>query len=106
MSLFSVPSLPPQDVFGFNTSSQSIMVTFSPVPQKHRRGIVRKYKLQYSSLGEQQFNGIKVFTRNVTSVEVTGLLKFTNYSITVAAFTVEYSNFSTPITVSTAEDGK
>ena len=43
---------------------------------------------------------------NETSVNLTLLEKFTNYSIRICAVTVDSGNFSEYIVVSTAEDGR
>ena len=66
---------------------------------------MKNYSVRYWSLGEEH-SGEVALSGNKTSVELIGLLKFTNYSIIIAAFTVGYSNYSTPVIVSTAEGGK
>ena len=45
-------------------------------------------------------------TDDGTSIMVTTLAPFTNYTITVVAVTVAEGNASDPVTVITAEDGK
>ena len=82
------------------------MVEFSPIPEEHRRGVVREYLVHYMSIGNAKDSDNVTSPGNMTRVELKGLLKFTNYSIMVTAFTVGYGNFSAPIVVSSAEDGE
>ena len=80
------------------------MVTWLPVPDGYVHGILRGYRLLFKIDGDR-------FYRNVTTVsqsfELTGLEKFTNYSVKVLAFTrIGDGNVSGPFLVSTDEDGK
>ena len=80
------------------------MATWLPVPDGYVHGILRGYRLLFK-IDEDKFY------RNVTTVnqsfELTGLEKFTNYSVKVLAFTrIGDGNVSDPVLVSTDEDGK
>lgn len=80
------------------------MVTWLPVPGGYVHGILRGYRLLFK-IDENSFY------QNVTTVnqsfELTGLEKFTNYSIKVLAYTrIGDGNVSDPVIVSTDEDGK
>lgn len=80
------------------------MVTWLPVPDGYVHGILQGYRLLFKI--EQD-----IFYKNVTtanqSLELTGLEKFTKYSLKVLAFTrIGDGNISNPLTVSTDQDGK
>ena len=80
------------------------MVTWLPVPGDYVHGILRGYRLLFKIYKNS-------FYQNVTTVnqsfELTGLEKFTNYSIKVLAYTrIGDGNVSDHVIVSTDEDGK
>ena len=96
------PTLPPQNIKGYSTSAHSIMVSWDPVPESGRNGIVREYRVEYSTEGNNSLlKGIKVMRE-----ELLGLQPFSNYTIKVAAKTVAYGNYSEPIFVTSGELGK
>ena len=100
----AVPGEAPLGVMGYNTSSTSINVTWSPPPPNVIFGILRRFEIRYfiSSQPHLKTN----LTDTATAVEIRGLEKFTNYSIEVSAVTIGNGPFSTPIYVVTDEDGK
>ena len=80
------------------------MVTWLPVPDGFVHGILKGYRILFKTDHDR-------FYRNVTTVnqsfELTGLEKFTNYTVKVLAFTrIGDGNISDPVIVSTDEDGK
>ena len=75
------------------------------MPRGHRNGIVRGYYLKYYKVEPKGHENISSVIGN-TSVELTGLDRYCNYSIQVKAFTIEEGNFSESIVVSSGEDGK
>ena len=104
---FAAPSSFPQNLTGLNISSKSIMVRWFPVPPRHQNGIVRHYKVSYVKFPPGIANETTVIVSgNQTNVNITSLEKFTNYSIRIAAFTIDYGNFSHYVVVSSGEDGK
>lgn len=83
------------------------MVKWFPVPLQFQNGIVRRYRVSYVKFPpEWTGEAVIIVPGNQTSVNLTSLEKFTNYSIRIAAFTVDSGNFSEYIVVSTDEDGK
>ena len=103
---YSEPNAPPSNVKGHNTSSTSILVQWGDVPPADQNGIILRYTVAYTALpgGSQQ---TKVVDAPTTETTLTGLNKFTNYSITVFASTVKGNgNASAPIVVITDEDSK
>ena len=98
-----VPSLSPSNLRAHNTSSTTLRVTWLPVPQEFLHGILLGYRLFFKA--EKN-----LFYENVTTVnqtlELTGLEKFTNYSMKILAFTrIGDGNVSHSVTVSTDQDG-
>ena len=123
----SAPSMPPANITAFNTSSTSLRITWSEVPENHRNEIVRQYRLFYQDtdwqLGplmnvtvptkfSQQSNLTNMMhnwtsspsTHEQYSVNLTGLNIFRIYTIQLQAITVAAGNISEPLRVRTDED--
>ncbi|KAL9958642.1 hypothetical protein ACROYT_G035690 [Oculina patagonica] len=99
----AAPSLPPQNLRGHNTSSTSIKVYWDPVPEANRHGIIRWYYLYIYPLQDPDAAFTKLYSTVNTFEVITGLQPYTNYSIQIAAKTVEIGNYSEPIFVMTGE---
>ena len=100
------PNAPPANVRGQNTSSTTILVEWGVVPAADQNGIILSYTVGYTALpgGSEQ---TKVVNAPATDTTLTGLNKFTNYSITVFASTSKGGgNVSEPTVVITDEDSK
>ena len=81
------------------------MVYWDPVPEANRHGIITGYHVNISLLQ----NRVASFFENVTTGdlfrEYTELESYQNYSIEIAAKTVELGNYSEPIFIMTGEAG-
>ena len=100
------PGAPPANVSGHNTSSTSIFVQWDQVPAAHQNGAILYYTITYRALpsGSVQTNNVTAPPNQIT---LTGLNKYTNYSITVFASTSRGAgNVSAPIFIVTDEDRK
>ena len=87
-------------------SSTSILVQWDSVPAKNRNGIIMSYTITYKELPGGGANSQKV-NAATTQATLTGLKKYTNYSITVFASTSKGDgNASEPIIVMTGEDSR
>ena len=87
-------------------SSTSILVQWDSVPAENRNGIIMSYTITYKELPGGGANSQKV-NAATTQATLTGLKKYTNYSITVFASTSKgHGNASQPITVITGEDSR
>ncbi|XP_067037309.1 protein sidekick-2-like isoform X2 [Acropora muricata] len=96
-------SAPPANVSGYNISSTSIFVQWDQVPAAHQNGAVLYYTVTYraSPSGSRHVVFVDVPPNQIT---LTGLSGYTNYSITVFAFTCKGAgNVSAPIFVFTNE---
>ena len=103
---YSEPNAPPFNVQGYNTSSSSILVQWGDVPAAAQNGIILRYTVTYTSLPGGSTR-TKVVNSPTTKAILTGLNKYTNYSITVFASTSKGDgNVSEPIVVVTDESSK
>ena len=100
------PSAPPAKVQGHNTSSTSIWVDWDIVPVTDQNGIILTYTVTYMALPDKATQS-KVVIAPTTQANLTGLIKYRNYSITVFSSTAKGDgNVSEPIIVITDEDSK
>ncbi|KAJ8927237.1 hypothetical protein NQ314_020327, partial [Rhamnusium bicolor] len=103
-----VPSMPPEDVRCAALTSQSLQVSWQPPPTEHCNGLLQGYKLTYEPVLDDNWKGNdEIETRKTTALTtvITGLRKFTNYSLQVLAFTkVGDGVFTVPSYCQTEED--
>ncbi|XP_068083883.1 cell adhesion molecule Dscam1 [Anabrus simplex] len=105
-TLEDVPSLPPENVQCTALTSQSLQVTWEPPPLEGRNGIIQGYKVSHQP-AEEWYESNDQETKVTTSFKTTipGLYKYTNYSISVLAFTASGDGAkSPPIFCRTEED--
>lgn len=98
------PSAAPQNVQGHPTSPTEILVKWDEVPEDKQNGEILQYTILYRKTegGEQKISQV-----NSRSVKLTGLAKYTVYSISVVAATIKGDGpASSTITVRTDEDSK
>ena len=98
------PSAAPQNVQGHPTSPTEILVKWDEVPEDKQNGEILQYTILYRKTegGEQKISQV-----NSRSVKLTGLAKYTVYSISVVATTIKGDGpASSTITVRTDEDSK
>ncbi|XP_069681625.1 cell adhesion molecule Dscam1 isoform X3 [Periplaneta americana] len=101
-----VPSLPPENVQCSALTSQSLQVSWDPPPLEGRNGLVVGYKVSHQP-AEEWYEKDEQETKVTTSQKTTipSLRKYTNYSISVLAFTsVGDGVRSPPIFCCTEED--
>ena len=87
------PSSSPQSVQASVKNSTSVSVSWAAVVNKHRNGIIKGYKVIYQALpgGINVTRFVNISDENQeTEQDITlgDLVKFTNYTIRVLAFTV------------------
>ena len=82
---YTVPDSPPSNVTATALSSNQIFVTWDMVPPIDQNGVITMYQVFYYSMDTPN----ELITKNVTGLEVnlTGLEKSVNYSISVCAYT-------------------
>ena len=102
----SVPLGSPVNISAQNTSSTSIKISWKPVSEILRLGIISKYVFNITNLLTGDLRTIE-FDGSSLSGEVRNLSKFQEYSIQGAAVNSKgQSNFTSAITCRTSEDSK
>lgn len=110
--LLSGPSGPPQQVTLKAVTSTSIEVSWGPVLADDRNGIIKGYKVNYQSLpnGDIELEFVNITSQKQGEGEkkiLKNLNEFTNYSISVLAFTEVGDGPSSVAKVKqTLQDGK
>ncbi|XP_068083857.1 cell adhesion molecule Dscam2 [Anabrus simplex] len=103
-----VPSMSPEDVRCAGLSPVSIQVSWQPPPTSHCNGILQGYKLHYEPIIDDHWQGpdeVDVKKTTALTAVLSGLRRFTNYSVQVLAFTrVGDGIISRSIMCSTEED--
>uniref|UniRef100_A0A672MEZ6 protein-tyrosine-phosphatase n=1 Tax=Sinocyclocheilus grahami TaxID=75366 RepID=A0A672MEZ6_SINGR len=85
----STPSAPPQEVHLISLSSTSIKVSWAAPPAASRHGNIVRYSLAYQAVSgeDQQRHEVKDIPADVSSYELEGLEKWTEYVVWVKAHT-------------------
>lgn len=105
-SIFSSCTAPddaPRDLEPMRVESRLIELTWSPPPADTHNGDIVLYIITYTEV--QTGTTLDTMSSN-TAVTLGNLHPFYNYTITVAAFTVDLGPPSTSITIQTLEDGE
>ena len=117
--LLLAPSRPPSNVSSEAPSPSSLRLSWKPVDKQHLNGILRAYVITYfetKSPDDSRQNitipvtsGRKrraISNPSSPSFELDGLKAFTDYTVQVMAYTVDYGVPSLQLNVTTAQDGK
>ncbi|ELK37062.1 Protein sidekick-2 [Myotis davidii] len=84
----SVPSSGPTNVSALATTSSSMLVRWSPVPEAERNGLLLGYKVLYREKDSDPQPRVWLVEGNASlSVQLTGLGKYVLYEVQVLAFT-------------------
>ena len=102
----TVPSSPPQSVMVESHNPASLMVSWRPPGQRHRNGDITGYMINYTRVGSSDIMSVNVTSG--TTRTISGLVAYVNYSVVVAAMTVNGTGpFSDPPVVQrSGEDGE
>lgn len=102
-----VPSIPPEDVRCAALTSQSLQVSWQPPPNTHSNGIIQGYKLHYEPILADMWRSVdemEVRKTSALTTVLTGLRKYTNYTIQVLAFTRVGDGVPTTVTYCQTEE--
>ncbi|XP_071538392.1 cell adhesion molecule Dscam1-like [Panulirus ornatus] len=103
-----VPSEAPQDVQCTSLSSTSLLVRWIPPPTTALHGLLQGYKVVYRPVHSSRFfhpDDLREKTVTTLSTALLGLDRYTNYSVTVTAYTRRGDGVrSTPVYCITEED--
>ena len=118
ISFLSAPSRPPSNLTGQAPSSSSLTLAWKPVDIQHINGILRAYAVNYwiTLFPDTTRENVTIpVTSGRTkralsdssspSFELSGLKKYTEYTIQVIAFTVDYGVPSHEVNLTTGQDG-
>ena len=87
-----------------NTSSTSLRISWLPPPVDGQNGIITAYNITYVTAGESEMMDSTLGSTQF--IELTGLMKFRTYNISVAASTSIGIGPSETVTVTTDTDGE
>ena len=102
----TVPSSSPQDFVGESHNPASLMMSWRPPLARHRNGPITGHVIQYTRVGTSDMMSVNVTSG--TTHTISGLVAYVNYSVIVAAMTVNGTGpFSDPPVVGrSGEDGE
>ena len=107
--LSSEPSAHPDNVQALTRSSTVILVTWDPVQEIDRNGIIIQYQVEFnqSTFSEIPTSNLTTINGSVLMVELDGLEEYVDYSVRVRAYTsVGPGPFSVAVVNRTLEDGE
>ena len=96
------PGAPPSNVTVQMVGSRMATVSWAPPPRESRNGIITGYRVALSVSGSEE----RVMNLSTTQLVLRDLTPYTNYTVRVAAATVEVGNFSQLESFSTATDSE
>lgn len=90
-----------------NTSSTSLLVQWSPVPENDRNGVILGYKIFYKRSGTNDTVVSKHCIPDTSAADITMLRKYTAYDIQILAYTIKGDGRLSDVVIArTAEDSK
>ena len=84
----TVPSSPPQDVMVESHNPTSLRVSWRPPIQGDRNGPIIGYMITYTRVGSREMMNVNVGSNKTRVITISGLVPYDNYSVIVAAMTV------------------
>ena len=100
----TVPSSPPQNVMVTSINPASLMVSWQSPPMIDHNGPIT-YMIQYTRAGSSDMMSVNV--NSGTTYTISGLVAYVDYSVTVAARTVNGTGpFSSAVVQRSGEDSE
>ena len=104
MRFLAAPKEAPQNVSAVSETFDSIKVTWRPVPEEKRDGIIILYQVKVSS--DSPFDKFQFHNTSNLTIEIHGLEMLTMYKVVVQAFTrIGPGRFSDHRELETKEEG-
>ena len=101
----TVPSSPPQNVIVSSVNPASLNVSWQPPLEIDLNGPITGYVIQYTRVGSSDMMSVNVTSG--TTQTISGLAAYVNYSVTVAAMTLNGTGpFSNPVVERSGEFGE
>jgi len=99
----TVPSSPPQSVMVTSVNPSSLGVSWLPPPEIDHNGPLTGHVIRYNRVGSNNMISETETVSSGTTLTISGLVPFVNYSISVAARTINGTGpFSDPPEVQTS----
>ncbi|CAH1390384.1 unnamed protein product [Nezara viridula] len=86
-TLEDAPSAPPENIRCTALGSQSLQINWQSPPIQHCNGIIQGYKILYDTQDPEMDIGLETRKTSALTIILTGLQRYTNYSLQVLAFT-------------------
>ena len=100
-----VPSRAPGNVTLPKSTSTSLHISWSTIPQEFVHGVLRGYIFTYWPVEDINDTANATAGPDATTIDLKGLKKFTNYSIKFAGLTYKGVGNGSDIILQTSEDG-
>eukprot|EP00795_Rhopilema_esculentum_P013677 gene13677-4581_t len=92
-----VPSAPAEAIRAVNTSANSLLVSWQPVPYRHQNGVILGYSIAYRANDTMEWKNATVDDNQMKTV-IHGLRNYTWYEIKVAGITkIGVGKYNAPI---------
>ena len=100
-----VPSSPPVNIIVMSAHPGSLELSWQPPPEIDQNGPITGYEIQYTMVGSNVTMDEIISSGNMYTI--TELLPFVNYSVVMAAITVNGTGpFSSPVIELSGHEGK
>ena len=82
-------------------------ISWGPPPEEEQNGVINLYQINLALSDEAiLFKEVPVFSTALTTIHISELLPYHNYTFTVVALTLEHGPPSAPVIFQTSQDGK
>ena len=100
---FTVPVAAPQNIEATAFDSNTIQLSWDPPPLESQNGDIQQYLI--NATAAESGETVQLVS-TVNSVRINNLHPYYTYSIVISAVTIGPGPYSTPVTVTTFEDGR
>jgi len=82
---YVVPSAPPESLTGMFSSATSLLITWSLPPEQDQNGVILGYNISYFAVDNS--DNVTYTSTTETMINIIDLIVYTEYSVSVAAYT-------------------
>ncbi|XP_048584343.1 phosphatidylinositol phosphatase PTPRQ-like [Nematostella vectensis] len=82
----AAPSSPPVNLTAINVTTTSITLSWGPIAEKHKNGIIKGFTIWYSSELESTPKVVRVHGEETSNVTINSLLPMTIYQVRISGF--------------------
>ena len=80
-----VPSASPENLTGMFSSATSLLISWFPPPEQDQNGVIMGYNISYFEVDNSDI--VTYTSTEETMINITGLMVYTEYNVSVAAYT-------------------